>query len=91
MYFLHCSGYADRICELMSVSRELRISGGSGTVQNKDTGSYFVEAKYIEFEGVKVGVGTSNLNLNFCNIFSRDHLYTPGLAVTISLLVRVQS
>lgn len=52
----YCSGYADRICELMSVSRELRISGGSGAIQNKDTGSYFVEAKYIEFEAVKVGV-----------------------------------
>ncbi|KAG0570004.1 hypothetical protein KC19_6G131700 [Ceratodon purpureus] len=48
------SGYADRIYELMSVSRELRIAGGSETIQNKDTGSYFVEAQYIEFDGVKV-------------------------------------
>uniref|UniRef100_A0A7I4B8A9 ABC transporter domain-containing protein n=1 Tax=Physcomitrium patens TaxID=3218 RepID=A0A7I4B8A9_PHYPA len=48
------SGYADRICELMSVSKELRIAGGSATIQNKDTGSCFVEAPYIEFEGVKL-------------------------------------
>ncbi|XP_024394443.1 ABC transporter D family member 1 isoform X1 [Physcomitrium patens] len=54
------SGYADRIYELMSVSRELRIAGGSETIQNKDSGSYFIEAPYIEFEGVKVVTPTGN-------------------------------
>lgn len=55
-FFPHCSGYSDRIRELMMVSRELRVAGGEKAIQNKDTGSYFVEAKYIEFEGVKVGL-----------------------------------
>lgn len=29
-------------------------------IQEKASGSYFVEAKYIEFEGVKVSVETLN-------------------------------
>lgn len=48
------SGYADRIYELMSVSRELRIAGSNESIQKKESGSHFVEAPYIEFEGVKV-------------------------------------
>lgn len=46
----------------MSVSRELRIAGGSESIQKKESGSYFVEAQYIEFEGVKVGAGTLTFN-----------------------------
>ncbi|KAJ7521019.1 hypothetical protein O6H91_19G034300 [Diphasiastrum complanatum] len=52
--FSRLSGYADRICELLSVVRELRISGSNRAIQNTKTGSYFVEANYIGFEGVKV-------------------------------------
>ncbi|EFJ22756.1 hypothetical protein SELMODRAFT_232616 [Selaginella moellendorffii] len=47
------SGYADRIYELMSIARDIRVVGGNAK-RNKETGSYFVEANYIEFEGVKV-------------------------------------
>jgi hypothetical protein len=75
IFIAFCSGYADRIYELMSVSRELRIAGGSETIQKKDTGSYFVEARYIEFDGVKVGVGTSIFNLFYCDSFSSGHQY----------------
>lgn len=54
----------------MSVSKELRIAGGSATIQNKDTGSCFVEAPYIEFEGVKVTAisWTSSLQLLFSSV-----------------------
>eukprot|EP01018_Ginkgo_biloba_P022593 Gb_29022 [translate_table: standard] len=48
------SGYADRIRELMIVARELRVAGGSHTIQNMESRSYFTEANCIEFEGVKV-------------------------------------
>ena len=51
------------------MSRELRIAGGSEAIQNKDTGSYFVEAQYIEFDGVKV----SDLQSLFCDSPSSDH------------------
>jgi hypothetical protein len=61
------SGFADRIYELMSVSRELRIAGGNEMVQKKDTGSYFIEAPYIEFEGVRVSTETWICNLETVN------------------------
>ncbi|BBN15082.1 ATP-binding cassette, subfamily D (ALD), peroxisomal ABC transporter [Marchantia polymorpha subsp. ruderalis] len=54
------SGYGDRIHELMQVSKELRRSGGNLTTQNIENGSCFVEAKHIEFEGVKVVTPTGN-------------------------------
>eukprot|EP00249_Psilotum_nudum_P023443 c28874_g1_i1 orf=721-4785(+) len=54
------SGYADRIRELMLVVRELRIAGGSCMIQNKDSGSYFMEANYVEFDGVKIVTPTGN-------------------------------
>lgn len=76
-----CSGYADRIYELMSVSRELRIAGSSESIQKKESGSHFVEAQHIEFEGVKVGAGTSTFNLYHCDYFSNGHLYPTGLVV----------
>jgi hypothetical protein len=52
-YFL-CSGYANRIHELLDVSREL--SGGRDRLitQNSSDGNYISEANYIEFSGVKV-------------------------------------
>jgi len=85
-----CSGYADRIYELMSVSRELRIAGGSESIQKKESGSYFVEAQYIEFEGVKVGAGTSTFNLYCFDSFSSDILYSTALVVPFNnQLVRI--
>lgn len=65
----------------MSVSRELRIAGGSETIQNKDTGSYFVEAQYIEFDGVKVGVETSIFNLVYCDSFRSGCQFKASLAL----------
>lgn len=49
-----CSGYANRIHELLDVSREL--SGGRDRLmtQNSSAGNYISEANYIEFSGVKV-------------------------------------
>ncbi|KAJ4898699.1 ABC transporter D family member 1 [Raphanus sativus] len=50
------SGYADRIHELMAVSREL--SGDDKTsLQRNRSRNYLTEASYVEFSGVKV-VGT---------------------------------
>lgn len=54
------SGYADRIREMMLVARELRIASGSRAIQNKDSGSYFMEANHIEFKDVKVVTPTGN-------------------------------
>jgi hypothetical protein len=47
-----CSGYADRIKELMSVARELRQAGQK---ELEGAGSRFVEGNRIAFENVKVG------------------------------------
>jgi hypothetical protein len=63
-----CSGYADRIRELIMVARELRIAGGSKVVSNRDSDSYFVEAKYIEFEGVKVSCRFSLVHFCLCQL-----------------------
>lgn len=79
-----CSGYADRIHELMSVSRELRIAGGSESLQKKESGSYFVEAQFIEFEGVKVGARMSTSNIYCYHSFSSDHLNAADLAVPVN-------
>lgn len=54
------SGYADRIRELMLVSRELRVAGGNRAIQNKESGGYFTEAKHIEFDSVKVVTPSGN-------------------------------
>lgn len=45
-----CSGYADRIHELMVISRELSVNDSLHTDRNKNC---FSEANYIEFDGVK--------------------------------------
>jgi ABC-type uncharacterized transport system fused permease/ATPase subunit len=62
------SGYADRIRELIMVARELRIAGGSKVVSNRDSDSYFAEAKYIEFEGVKVSCRFSLVHFCLCQL-----------------------
>ncbi|KAL0739611.1 hypothetical protein Bca4012_015821 [Brassica carinata] len=54
------SGYADRIHELMAVSREL--SGDDKTsLQRNRSRNYLTEANYVEFSGVKVVTPTGNV------------------------------
>ncbi|KAH9718662.1 ABC transporter D family member 1 [Citrus sinensis] len=53
------SGYADRIHELMVISRELSIEDKSP--QRNGSRNYFSEANYIEFSGVKVVTPTGNV------------------------------
>lgn len=48
-----CSGYADRIHELMGISRELAARDASSQ-QPDGHRNYVSEANYIEFDGVKV-------------------------------------
>ncbi|GFP84827.1 ABC transporter d family member 1 [Phtheirospermum japonicum] len=54
------SGYADRIHELMGVSRELAARDAS-TQQADGSKNYVTEANYIEFDGVKVVTPTDNV------------------------------
>ncbi|KAL5988338.1 hypothetical protein ACLOJK_036102 [Asimina triloba] len=54
------SGYADRIHELMAVSRELSAVHDT-TSQNNASRNYLSEANYIEFSGVKVVTPTGNV------------------------------
>ncbi|XP_059639454.1 ABC transporter D family member 1 [Cornus florida] len=54
------SGYADRIHELMIVSRELSINDISSPRRNGSR-NYVTEANYIEFDGVKVVTPTGNV------------------------------
>ncbi|KAJ4898758.1 ABC transporter D family member 1 [Raphanus sativus] len=54
------SGFADRIHELMAVSREL--SGDDKTsLQRNRSRNYLTEASYVEFSGVKVVTPTGNV------------------------------
>ena len=50
--FYH-SGYADRIHELIAVSRELSNDDKS-SLQRSGSRNYFSEAQFVEFSGVKV-------------------------------------
>ncbi|XP_044501207.1 ABC transporter D family member 1-like isoform X2 [Mangifera indica] len=54
------SGYADRIHELVVLSRELSIDDKSSSQRNGSR-NYFSEANYIEFSGVKVVTPTGNV------------------------------
>ncbi|KAG8373362.1 hypothetical protein BUALT_Bualt11G0016300 [Buddleja alternifolia] len=54
------SGYADRIHELMSISRELAVRDASSQ-QADGSKKYVSEANYIEFDGVKVVTPTGNV------------------------------
>lgn len=54
MYFLFNSGFADRIHELMIISKELSSVSDKTLVQNNANRNYFTEANYIEFSNVKV-------------------------------------
>ncbi|KAF1864344.1 hypothetical protein Lal_00022000 [Lupinus albus] len=55
------SGYADRIYELMSVSRELSLVDENSSLQRKGSRNCTSEANYIEFSGVKVVTPTGNV------------------------------
>nr|XP_048327780.1 ABC transporter D family member 1 isoform X2 [Ziziphus jujuba var. spinosa] len=54
------SGYADRIHELMAISRELSVNDKS-SLQTDANRNCFSEASYIEFAGVKVVTPTGNV------------------------------
>ncbi|KAL9332697.1 hypothetical protein ACSQ67_002307 [Phaseolus vulgaris] len=55
------SGYADRICELMAVSRDLSLVDEKSSLQRKASRNCISEANYIEFDGVKVVTPTGNV------------------------------
>ncbi|XP_065875932.1 ABC transporter D family member 1 [Euphorbia lathyris] len=54
------SGYADRIHELIGISRELSGDDKS-SLQRSRSSNYFSEADYVEFSGVKVVTPTGNI------------------------------
>ncbi|KAJ6990913.1 ABC transporter D family member 1-like [Populus alba x Populus x berolinensis] len=54
------SGYADRIHELTSISRELSNDDKS-SLQRSGSKNYFSEADYVEFSGVKVVTPSGNV------------------------------
>ncbi|XP_008807661.1 ABC transporter D family member 1-like isoform X2 [Phoenix dactylifera] len=55
------SGYADRIHELMVVSRDLSSIQGGSSIRNSSSGNYISEASYIEFSDVKVVTPKGNV------------------------------
>ncbi|KAK7387518.1 hypothetical protein VNO78_28382 [Psophocarpus tetragonolobus] len=55
------SGYADRIYELMAVSRELSLADEKSSLQRIASRNCISEANYIEFDGVKVVTPTGNV------------------------------
>ncbi|XP_008781581.2 ABC transporter D family member 1-like [Phoenix dactylifera] len=55
------SGYADRIHELMVVSRELSAIQDRSSIQNGSSGNYISEASYIDFSDVKVVTPKGNV------------------------------
>ncbi|MBA0834073.1 hypothetical protein Goarm_006460 [Gossypium armourianum] len=55
------SGYADRIHELMLISRELSADDKKSSLQRPGSRNYLTEANYVEFSGVKVVTPTGNV------------------------------
>ncbi|CAJ1855963.1 unnamed protein product [Sphenostylis stenocarpa] len=55
------SGYADRIYELMAVSRDLSLVDEKSSLQRKASRNCISEANYIEFDGVSVVTPTGNV------------------------------
>ncbi|KAH1134998.1 hypothetical protein GLYMA_05G178900v4 [Glycine max] len=55
------SGYADRIHELMAISRELSLDNGKSSLQRQGSRNYISEANYVGFYGVKVVTPTGNV------------------------------
>ncbi|KAI4345241.1 hypothetical protein L6164_012381 [Bauhinia variegata] len=58
------SGYADRIHELMAISRELSLVNEKSSLQREGSRNCISEANYIEFSGVKVVTPTGNVLVN---------------------------
>lgn len=52
--FFFSSGYADRIHELLAISRELSIGTDKSLMKKSQSRNCFSEANYIEFAGVRV-------------------------------------
>jgi hypothetical protein len=50
---MYYSGYADRIYELMAVSRELSLVDEKSSLQREGSRNCISEANYIEFSNVK--------------------------------------
>ncbi|KAJ6996569.1 hypothetical protein NC653_013238 [Populus alba x Populus x berolinensis] len=65
LFVLYHSGYAERIHELISVSRELSNVDKSSLQRSWKCRNYFSEANYVEFFGVKVQMGYSGLDLEY--------------------------
>lgn len=55
------SGYADRIHELLAISRELSIGTDKSLMKKSQSRNCFSEANYIEFAGVRVVTPTGNV------------------------------
>ncbi|KAK8501359.1 hypothetical protein V6N12_021054 [Hibiscus sabdariffa] len=55
------SGYADRIQELMLISKELCADDKKASLQRAACGNYLTEANYVEFSGVKVVTPSGNV------------------------------
>ncbi|XP_041002944.1 ABC transporter D family member 1 isoform X2 [Juglans microcarpa x Juglans regia] len=55
------SGYADRIHELIVISRELSAVNDRSSLQRDGSSNYISEANYIEFAGVKVVTPSENV------------------------------
>ncbi|GMI67668.1 peroxisomal ABC transporter 1, PEROXISOME DEFECTIVE 3, ATP-binding cassette D1 [Hibiscus trionum] len=55
------SGYADRIHELMLISKELSADDKKSSLQSAGSRNYLTEANYVEFSGVKVVTPTGNV------------------------------
>ena len=64
LFFSFGSGYANRIHELLDVSRELSGLRDRLSSQNSSVGNYISEANYIEFSGVKVIIYHTDFNLS---------------------------
>jgi len=62
------SGYADRIYELMAVSRELALVDEKSSLQRKGSRNYITEANYIEFYGVKASQTCSTIDQPRCHV-----------------------
>ena len=73
-----CSGYANRIHELLDVSRELSGVRDRLLSQNSSAGNYISEANYIEFSGVKVIIYHTHFNFIYSVWIFLETICTGG-------------
>ncbi|KAE8671524.1 ABC transporter D family member 1 [Hibiscus syriacus] len=73
------SGYADRIHDLMMISKELSDDDKS-SLQSAGSRNYLTEANYVEFSGVKVVTPTGNVLVKdlFLRVESGSNLLITG-------------